>query len=541
VPSLSQSFRRPLAVTVLFVALTGIMTWPQPLVLATHGPEHQDVFFNLWRLRWVQHALASSTEKLFNANQFHPERRVLAYSDAMLVEGVVAAPALALGVRPMLVHNLLLLGAIAASAVGMFFLARHISGSDGGGVIAGIVFAFASYRFEHYMHMELQWVMWAPWAFWALQRTIETGSARYGLATGLFIALQMLSSIYYGIFLGMLLAIVAVLQLIALPRRSAWVNLRALAVGAVVAAAVSSLYAMPYSSASTRVGVRGENEVRMFSAKPRNYLSATESNLLYGQRHRGAPERRLFPGVLPLILALVGLLLIAPSPAVIAYAIGLAAAFELSLGMNGRVYPLLYDHSALFQGLRAPARASIFCLLFLGVLAARGYAALAAAVPGSARRAMAVCLPALLLFEYWVAPLRLVPYHNEAPPLYAWLAQQPSGIVAEFPMPGPYRLPGEEARYAYMSTFHWMRLVNGYSGYYPPSYLVRTERVAHFPDARSLQQLRLDRVRYVIVHAAGYDPAAYAQVLDEALNAAGLAPLGKFDDGWQTAWAFELR
>ena len=49
-----------------------------------------------------------------------PERHVLAYSDAMLVEGLIAAPMFAAGMRPMLIHNLLLLGAIAASGIGMY-------------------------------------------------------------------------------------------------------------------------------------------------------------------------------------------------------------------------------------------------------------------------------------------------------------------------------------------------------------------------------------------------------------------------------------
>ena len=525
---------------VLFIVLTALMTWPQVRVLGTHGPEHQDVFFNLWRLRWIQHALASPDDKLFNGNQFHPENRVLAYSDAMLVEGVVAAPALALGMRPMLVHNLLLLGAIALSALGMFFLAHQISGSTAGSILAGIVFAFAPYRFEHYMHMELQWTVWMPWAFWALQRTIETGALKYGVATGLFIALQMLSSIYYGIFLGVLLGLTACVRLLPLSWRSALHASRALAAGAALAVCVSWLYSQPYTLASSRVGARAENEVRMFSARPRNYLSATETNLLYGKGPRGAPERRLFTGLLPLVLTLCGLLLVLPSASAVAYVIGLAAAFELSLGLHGLVYPFLYEHSTLFQGLRAPARASIFCLLFLGVLTANGYAAVAAAIAPRARPVLAFGLPAVLLLEYWVAPLRLVPYANEAPPLYAWLAQQPRGVVAELPMPRSNRLPGDEARHAYMSTFHWMRLVNGYSGYYPPSYLSRADGVAGFPDAESLRELRLDRVRYVIVHAAGYDQADYARVLSAA-NAAGLAPLGRFDDGWQSAWVFEMR
>ena len=108
----------------------------------------------------------------------------------MLVEGVLAAPLLWAGVPPVLVHNFMLLGAIVASGVGNFVLARHLTGSVGGALAAGVIFAFAPYRFEHYMHMELQWTVWSPWAFWALQRTLETASIRFGLLTGLFLALH---------------------------------------------------------------------------------------------------------------------------------------------------------------------------------------------------------------------------------------------------------------------------------------------------------------------------------------------------------------
>src|SRR4029079_19663300 len=97
---------------------TLIMTWPQALVLKTHAFDHQDVFFNLWRLRWIAHALSTSPGELFNGTIFEPERGVLAYPDAMLVEGVVAAPLLWAGMPPALVHNLMLRDESVASCVG---------------------------------------------------------------------------------------------------------------------------------------------------------------------------------------------------------------------------------------------------------------------------------------------------------------------------------------------------------------------------------------------------------------------------------------
>jgi hypothetical protein len=550
-----STWRRRIGVTFLFIVLTAIMTWPQPLVLATHAAEHQDTFFNLWRLRWIAHALLTNPSDLFNGNQFYPEPRVLAFSDAMLVEGIIAAPLLWVGTPPVLVHNLLLLGAIVASAVGIFTLARHLSGSTIGALAAGIIFAFAPYRFEHYMHMELQWIVWAPWAFWSLQRTLETGAAKYGALTGLFVALQMMSSVYYGLFLSVLIAIVGGLQLLTFGGRPLFARIGALVLGAVIAGAISAAYARPYSAASARVGMRSVSEISMFSARPRDYRVATPTNLLYPfDEFEGAPERRLFPGILPLLISLAGLLLVTPGRVVVAYLIGLIVAFELSLGMHGPLYPFLHDHVRVFAGLRAPARASIFCLLFLGVLTAYGCAALENYMRGSRKEndpasnitrtrhlAFGVVVSAVLLLEYWVAPLHLTRFHNRAPFLYSWLASQPRGVVAEFPMPPPGRLPGYESRYIYMSTFHWMPLINGYSGYYPPVYLHRLLPLSRLPDANSIRWLRTSGVLYLIIHSGGYSPAERTRIIEGLVRDATLTYLGDFDDGWGDGTVFRLR
>jgi hypothetical protein len=538
----ARQWRGRAGISLLFVALTALMTWPQAKVIVTHASDHQDTYFNLWRLRWIAHALATSPLNLFNGNQFYPESGVLAYSDAMLVEGLFGAPLLWMGLPPVLVHNLVLLGGIVASGVGMFTLARHLSGSTGGGVAAGIVFAFVPYRFDHYMHMELQWTVWMPWAFWALQRTIETGTLKYGALTGVFVALQMMSSIYYGVFLSMLIAVVALLQLLPLRGRELLSRITSLALAAALTIAVSAAYGMPYAKASSRVGTRGVHESTSFSARPRDYKIATETNLIYGSRSRiGMPERRLFPGLLAPLLALIGLLLVPARPAVIAYLIGLAFAFELSLGMYGQVYPFLRERLEVFQGLRASARAGIFTLAFLSVLAAHGFAALTAALKPRVRLACSVIAGGILLLEYWVAPLRLVPFHNTPPPLYAWLSHMPRGVVAQFPMPSAKNLPGLDPRYLYMSTFHWMPMVNGYSGYYPPSYIHRLKPLSKMPEASFVRALIDNDVKYIVIHLDEYSKEEREHILSGLAIERALPHLGNFEDGWGDAAVFAVR
>src|SRR5207342_154721 len=84
----------------------------------------------------------------------------------------------------------------------------------------------------------------------------------------------------------------------------------------------------------------------------------------------------LFPGAIPVLLALVGLFLRPPSARAIVYCILAVVAFETSLGSYGHIYPFLYEHVSVYRGLRAPARLGVCVLMFLGVLAAYGYQAL---------------------------------------------------------------------------------------------------------------------------------------------------------------------
>ena len=532
--------------TLLFAALTTFMTWPQAAHLVTHAHGHYDVYFNMWRLAWIAHALTTAPSRLFAGNIFFPEPRTLTYSDAMLVEGAIGTPLLIAGVPPVLTHNLLLLGAIVSSATGIFVLARHLTRSAAAGVIAGVIFAFVPYRFEHFMHMELQWTMWMPWALWSLHRTFETERWKYGALTGMFLSLQMLSSIYYGVFLAILLGLIAGLLL--LPR--VWTPLTtlralfpALSIGAVVAILCCGLYALPYLATKDKVGGRVPAEMNQYSARPSSYLVATPGSILYGKAFAGRsrPERRLFPGTLAVILAIVGLFRKEASPIPIAYLLSMVAAFELSLGLTGYSFAFLLTHFSAFEGFRALARLGVFVVLFLAVLAAYGYSALMENRGSLTRRIVFVAVTAVLLMEYRVQPMPLDAYPNSAPQLYAWLAQQPRGVVAEFPMPRLDGWPGPDARVSYLSTFHWQPMLNGYSGFMPPSYATRLDAVMYFPDERALNRLRRDRVRYLIVHTDAYRTDEVVVILDALKNRYGFPELGRFSDGSGEAVVFEAR
>jgi hypothetical protein len=531
------------AALALLAAVTVVMTWPQVPRLATHAADHHDVYFNMWRLTWMAHALASAPASFFDGNIFYPEPRALTFSDAMPFEGFLAAPLLWAGLPRVLVHNLMLLGGIMASGIGVFVLAWRLTASATAAFVAAIIFAFAPYRFDHYMHMELQWAVWTPLAFWAVHRTIESGRWVHGLQAGAFVALQMLSSVYYGIFLGIVLAIAGGFLLLGLKPRRAVRAAAALGAGGALAALLCAVYAQPYLETKSTVSGRPTAEITRYSARVSDYLRATPDNWMYGEGEAdlGLSERRLFPGLAALALAIIGLLVRRPTRIALTYLVVLLVAVELSLGFRGYSYRFLYEHSSIFGGLRAPARFGIVVLMCVAVLAAYGYAALQGSLSGSARRVLAALVPCAILLEYRVNPLPLVRYDNRAPPIYALLASLPPGVVAEFPMPTTGVLPGPDAFYSYMSTFHWRPLVNGYSGFYPSSYMRRLTDVQGFPDIRSIAGLRHSGVAYVIVHLSLYKQAESAGILAELALLGEFRYLGHLSDGRGTAVIYRLQ
>jgi hypothetical protein len=82
--------------------------------------------------------------------------------------------------------------------------------------------------------------------------------------------------------------------------------------------------------------------------------------------------------------------------------------------------------------------------------------------------------------------------------------------------------------------------VNGYSGYIPPSYVARLQRLATFPDPGSLAQLRADSVRYVVIHEGSYIRAAEAADIVTTLEREGMKPVARLHDGWSAATVFEV-
>ncbi len=352
------------------------MTWPQARHLSTHVPDTDDPLLSIWRISWIAHALPAHPADLLNGNIFHPEKRTLAYSDSVLLQGLVAAPAIWAGVPAIVTYNLLILVSIALSGAAMWLYARRLTGSASAGVIAGIAFSFVPFRFDHFQHLELQATMFMPLTLWCLTRAFDSGDRRDVWGAIACLVAQVYCGIYYAVFLVTALLIVIPLHLSALPaeRRKALVraSVPALAIGALAVAPYLAAYVMNRGI----VGERSDRDVLEYSATARNYLATMKENLVHGwwSAGFGQAERRLFPGAIAVVLAGIGLVGI-DRRRVALVCMGLVG-LVLSFGLNTPLYEPIRAVLFIYRGLRAPARASILVYLALAALAAFGWARL---------------------------------------------------------------------------------------------------------------------------------------------------------------------
>jgi len=527
----------------LVLALTVLVTWPQALHMSSMLSPHFDAQFSVWRLGWIAHALATAPSQIFDANIFYPAPRTLAYSDATMLQGVIGAPLFWVGLSPVFVYNVMLFTGFAASGLALYLLMRHLTGSTEASLVAAAIFTVLPYRTEHFMHLEMQWVVFVPLTLWALHRAVEGGSLRYGAVAGVFIWLQVLSCIYYGVFLALWLAFFAPALVVLSASGRFRTRIAVVALAAVVAVVLIVPFAIPYVAAARDIGVRPDFEIARYSAAPVNYLASPEVNRVWGwtANRFGSTELRLFPGLVAVLLCGASLLR-RPRRPVVLYAIVALVAIGFSFGTNNPAYAVLIEHAGMLRGFRSMSRFAALTGCAVAVLAGFGMQALLERTGWrERRRALTAVVLALIAIEAANHPLPLQQGSpREVPDLYRVLRSAPPGAVMELPLPRLAALPGFDPAYQTWALWHWKPLVNGYSGYYPRDYINTIIRMEVFPEDASINRLRAHGVRYVIVHRQLFEAARLDNLMMRIAGRAELRPWGAYKDPLGMADLFEL-
>ena len=499
-------------------------------------------------LEWGFRSLFSSSLRFFEWNAGFPLHNSLAVTENLVGWQLLYYPLRALGVGVPAAYNVLILISLVVSGVGAACLARRFGVGRWGAVATGVIFGYGPFHLNNLMNIHTMAVCWVPFAIFFLDRYLERPNTTDGFGLAAAFVLTTLSSIYFGVFLALMLPLYALLAWIFRRHHPSKKVVGSLFWVAAIAALVVSPIAIPYLQFARDNGRYGASIVEQTQLSmnwlapartPFFQVAWSASPLSWGIKWDGKPA---FIGVIGLVLVIAGLfeyrrgnraratVLTLASLSLISYLLALGPYFKTAghgepriiewIPMPGRLW-------ALTPGIRSPARVFFFAWLGEAILAGIGLSAILARIPAGWRDAIAATVIILMLAEYRPAKWLAGESERASSPLamsdaYPFLARETDrGAVIELPTLDSLGRRLDLGPYIYGASGHLRKDV-AYNGNrkipLPDSLRVAGERVTEESQREFLSSHGVTRV---VVHRFVGDSAA-AERLIQTLTASRL-------------------
>ena len=497
--------RKTLWAASVFLLLAVVHTWPLATGLDHLSRRNNDEWLNAWAVSWIAHQLPRDPVHLFDANIFYPNEQTLAYTEPLIVPGLMGAPLRWLGASPLLTYNVLVLLGLTLTALAMYVLVVAWTGDHWGGLLAGALLAFSTPMLTRLPHLQALHFYWLPLACLAFDRLVTRGRTRDAAWVGACVLGAALTSGYLAVFVTFALGGALLTCAPRWWRRDGGRVLVRLAAAAAVTLAVLFVLLRPYQELQLRRPLTAEAD--SIAAALESYVSSAANvhHAVWSQPFFDRAPGILFPGVVALVLAggvLVSRRRVAPV-GTRRMLVGIATVgVVLSLGSLTPIYVWAYQVVPPLQGLRAPNRFGILALFALAALAGIGLSALRQRVAPRWRTVGSLGLLVLATLESLHVPMAYTSFEWN-PPIYESLAAAEPGPVVELPLYSGDTFH-QNARYLLASTIHWRPLVNGFGGFRPARYNEMSQVISTFPSVPAVSRLQALRVRHVVVHTASY-------------------------------------
>lgn len=481
-----------------FLALALLHTWPLATDPGRLSRHNDDEWLNAWTLSWIAHQLPRDPLDLFGANMFYPSGDALAYTEPLLVPGLLGAPLRWLGATPMATYNLLVLAGLTLTGLAMYWLIVAWTGDPWAGLLAGAVVAFSTALLTRIPHLQILHLYPLPLALLALDRLLRHGRTRHAVWLAACVAGAALTSGYLAVYVVVALGSALLARAPDLRSRPG-VLLR---LSAAALATLAVLYAVLHPYLELQVQRSAPADAASIGSALLSYLK-TAANLHYELwSHALWPRapRALFPGAVALALAAAALLARPCAPRGVRRMLLAVAGGGLLLSL-GSLTPAYEWFSVLVppvQSLRAPSRFGTLVVFAVGGLAGLGLAAFRRAVSPRWGVAGAVGLLAVATAESLHAPIPYRPV-DWSPPIHRALSAVGPGPIAELPFYSRGQFH-RNAWYLLASTNHWRPMVAGFGNSRPPDFDDLVRVVSTFPSILAVARLQALGVSHVVVH-----------------------------------------
>lgn len=531
--SLLQNFLRYLAVTAFFAFIIVVLLNRGSLFDETTLPVKQInlqtvALFNAWTVWWNAHAASHGFAGYWNAPIFSPEKLTFACSDPQPAT-LMVAPFIWWGKSPAFAYRLYLFCSLLLNALVTMAIVRNMRRSFWLSVFAGTAMLLLPLVHAQLGVLQLVPIWGIVWTWGSAQKLARSPTFWRGLVTGLAFGSVFLSSVHHGLCLSILLTLTCwTLPISWKLRRFYGAALIAIAVGALITLPI----VLPIRAMAEQHSFQRKRElVQHLSAKWSHYASLPANPLLEANSTRKISRHHLSPGWIKVSLAVFALIVSAVRLKCRRWTLFLLMSVTfgvlLSLGPNlhiGTWEPWLTfrDWCPGVAQVRSMYRFGYFAQIAVVLLAVEGLYALSVLrrrwIACRWKRITANCCLILValaaLLETW--PTR--PLLAGVPDLEAqrgWIAylrdQSPAqSAVACIPFAQGHQVDDYlvTTRWMYYGTSHERPLVNGYSGFFPPSYRSLKQLIqTRFPSESVFTELDSRGVEFVVVLRAAHPPS----------------------------------
>jgi len=296
----------------LYAALTLVLAYPLSLHPATSAlPGDPDTDLFMWTLAWDTHAAFSRPLAIFDANIYHPQADTLAYSENLIGSVPFAAPVLWLTGNPVLALNTVSLLSVVLCGLGAYVLARRLGLGAASALLCGLVFAFSPARFFRIGQLHLTTVQWVPFGLASLHAYLDDGRGRDLKLAAFFFTLQALTTGHGAVFLAVAAAGLVIFRLATGDPIAPLRRLRDLGVTGVLMFVPAVLAYLPYRRVQMELGML--RPLTDWPPTPDSFIASPAAVYTWLLSLVGKADMfsnasgYLFPGILPVLLAVAGL------------------------------------------------------------------------------------------------------------------------------------------------------------------------------------------------------------------------------------------
>lgn len=409
------------AVIGLFVLLTVILTWPLLLQMESSSPGDGYIYQHIFW--WYKKALLSLQNPFITDYVFFPQGANLAFNAGVFSSFLLTLPVNLLWGIPQAINTAHIIS-FTLSGYFTFLLAYELCRHRGGALLAGLVYAYIPYHFNHFpSQLNLSDLQWLPLYLLLLKMSLERTGWPWPVWCGVTAVIVMLTDSMQVVIM-VLLSLLVLLWYVGSGRlgRAAFIRLGVIAITALCLGSGYLWYVVKFikeSHDSLMVGLFDHGGANHFSGDLLGFITPQSNAPLLGKIFAaGGTHWRniLYLGYLPMLLAVYGgwqqRRTLWGRILVILVIVGVVLTLGATLHLNGQWQradgsylrlPFAYlSGLPLFSEVRTPYRFHIMTVLGVALLAGSGFSQICGRLrqPAVASMLLVGC-SALLLVEYY--------------------------------------------------------------------------------------------------------------------------------------------